>query len=236
MRQTLLPVALLAMLAMPIAAQVQSGSHPTAQSPRGGGPGWKVRVDGGQGVSAPESTPKLAFTPSGKGFQMAGGSAGIFFDPSHNAKGVYSVRATFTLLKPSATVTDYGLFFGGKDLEGEAPTYVYFTIAHDGAFQLRHRAGTAIDEIDRSLHFAIRRPDANGRSANTLEVQVAPTAVSYLINGAVVHATPTRAGTGSHTEGEKAYGIAGVRVDGPVDVQVEGFEVNTKFVPPQRGQ
>jgi len=222
MRQPLLPLVLLAALAMPIAAQVPSG--------------WKVRADGGQNVSAPESMPKLTFTPLSAGFHMAGGSAGIFFDPSRTANGVYSVKATFTLLKPSATVTDYGLFFGGKDLEGEAPTYVYFTIAHDGAFQLRHRAGTAINEIDKSLHFAIRRPDASGKSVNALEVQVAPTAVSYLINGAVVHATPTRGGTGSYTEGEKAYGIAGVRIDGPVDVQVEGFDVNTKFVPPQRGQ
>jgi len=223
MRRHVWPVVvLLAVLAMPTTTQVQSG--------------WKVRADGSQSVTAPESTPKLTFTASGKGFQLAGGSPGIVFDPSHEARGVYSVRATFTLLKPSATVTDYGLFFGGKDLEGEAPTYVYFTIAHDGAFQLRHRAGTAINEIDKSLHFAIRRPDASGKSTNTLEVQVAPTAVSYLINGAVVHATPTRAGTGSYTEGEKAYGIAGIRIDGPVDVQVDGFEVNTKFVPPQRGQ
>lgn len=65
---------------------------------------------------------------------------------------------------------------------------------------------------------------------------MAPTAVSYLINGAVVHATPTRAGTNSYTEGEKAYGVAGIRVDGTVDLQVDGFEVNAKFVPPLRGQ
>ncbi|MBI2188360.1 MAG: hypothetical protein HYU37_14760 [Acidobacteria bacterium] len=222
MHRRVLPVALLAVLAMPAAVQVQSG--------------WKVRTDGGHGASAPDAVPGLTFAAADKGFRVAGGPGGIVFDPAYTARGVYSVRATFTLLKPSATVTDYGLFFGGADLEGAAPTYVYFTIAHDGAFQLRHRAGAEVHEIDKSLHFAIRRPDASGKSTNTLEVQVAPTAVSYLINGAVVHATPTRAGTGSYTEGEKAYGIAGVRVDGPVDVQVEGFEVNTKFVPPVRGQ
>lgn len=222
MRRLLLPVALLAVAAMPIGAQVSSG--------------WKVRADSGQSVSAPESTPALTFKGSGKGFEMAGGSAGIVFDPAHTAKGVYSVKATFTLRKPSATTTDFGIFFGGRDLEGEAPTYVYFTIAQDGAFQVRHRAGTAINEIDKSLHFAILRPDSTGRMSNTLEVQVAPTAVSYLINGAVVHATPTRPGTNSYTEGEKAYGVAGIRVDGAVDLQVDGFEVNSKFIPPVRGQ
>lgn len=59
---------------------------------------------------------------------------------------------------------------------------------------------------------------------------------SYLINGAVVHATPTRAGTGSYTEGEKTHGAAGIRIDGAVDLQVDGFEVQQPFTPPVRGQ
>jgi hypothetical protein len=138
-------------------------------------------------------------------------------------KGVYSVRATFTLIKPTDKVTHYGLVFGANDLEGSAPAYVYFTIAQDGTYQIRHRAGEAVTELDKSLHVAIRKPDASGRSTNTLEVQVAPTAVSYLVNGAVVAATPTRAGTGSPTE--RTDGSVGVRIDDHIDVQVDGFEV-----------
>ena len=65
---------------------------------------------------------------------------------------------------------------------------------------------------------------------------MAPTAVSYLINGAVVHATPTRAGTGSYTETEKTHGIVGVRIDDQVELQVDGFELKSPFTPPQRGQ
>ncbi len=133
------------------------------------------------------------------------------------------MRATFTLMKPSDKVTHYGLVFGGTDVEGTTPTYVSFTIAQDGTYQIRHRAGNEVNEIDKSLHFAIRKPDASGTSTNTLEVQVAPTAVSYLVNGAVVSATPTRAGTGSYTE--KTDGIVGVRIDDHIDVQVDGFEV-----------
>jgi hypothetical protein len=52
---------------------------------------------------------------------------------------------------------------------------------------------------------------------------VAPTAVSYLINGAVVGATPTRTGTGAYTE--KTDGLVGVRIDDHIDVQVDTFEV-----------
>jgi hypothetical protein len=77
---------------------------------------------------------------------------------------------------------------------------------------------------------------ASGKSTNTLEVQVAPTAVSYLVNGAVVHATPTRAGTGSYTETDKTHGIVGVRIDDQIELQVDGFELKYPFTPPQRGQ
>ena len=77
------------------------------------------------------------------------------------------MQATFTLLKPSAKVTDYGLIFGATDVEGSTPTYVYFTIAQDGTFQVRHRAGNEVHDIDKSLHFAVRKPDASGKSTNT---------------------------------------------------------------------
>jgi hypothetical protein len=220
MLRSVVIIALIAGGALPIAAQVQAGS--------------KVRIDG-HGASTPEATPTLKFAPMAKGFQISGGPGAIFWNPTDTVKGIYAVRATFTLLKPSATITDYGLFFGGRDLEG-TPDYVYFTIAQDGAFQVRHRSGLEIHEIDRSLHFMIKKPDASGRSANTLEVQVAPTAVSYLINGAVVHATPTRPGTGSYTEGEKTNGSAGIRIDNPIELQVDEFRVIQPFTPPVRGQ
>ena len=47
---------------------------------------------------------------------------------------------------------------------------------------------------------------------------------------------------GSHSasapdaEGEKTHGIAGIRIDGTVDLQVDGFEVQQPFTPPVRGQ
>ena len=191
-------------------------------------------MDGSQGASAPDANPNLKFLTMGKGFHVTGGPGAIIWDPAHTVTGVFSVKATFTLMKPSDKVTYYGLAFGGADIEGSTPTYVYFTIAQDGTFQIRHRAGNDVHDMDKSLHYAIRKPDASGKSTNTLEVQVAPTAVSYLVNGAVVDATPNRPGTGSYTE--KTDGLVGVRIDGQVDVQVDGFEVKSPFQLNERGQ
>ena len=208
MQRRALLIALIAAFVIPIGVQVQAG--------------WKVRVDGSPSASAPDAHPSLKVAPTAKGFQVSGGPGAIIWDPAHAVKGVYSVKATFTLMKPGEKVTDYGLAFAGTDIEGSTPTYMYFTVAQDGTYQIRHRAGSEVHDIDKSLHIAVRKPDANGRSTNTLEVQVAPTAVSYLVNGAVVHATPTRAGTGAFTE--KTDGIVGVRIDDRIEVQVDGFE------------
>ena len=208
MRRRAVFIALIAAFAIPIGVQGQGG--------------WKVRVDGSPSASAPDAHPNLTVAPAAKGFHVAGGPGAIIWDPAHTVKGDFSVKATFTLMKPSEQVTDYGLAFAGSDIEGSTPTYMYFTIAQDGTYRIRHRAGAEVHDIDESLHIAVRKPDAKGRSTNTLEVQVAPTAVSYLVNGAVVHATPTRAGTGSYTE--KTDGIVGVRIDDRLELQVDAFE------------
>jgi hypothetical protein len=216
-------IALIVGVTLPVAAQ--------------GPAGWRIRPDGGAAVAAASSSPTLAIAPTEKGFRLTGGP-GVLFDPKNTVKPIYRVRATFTQLKTPAKKTYYGLFFGGNDMEGATPTYVYFAIAQDGSFLIRHREGDKIDEMDTSLHYAIKKPDASGKSVNTLEVQVAPTAVSYLVNGSVVDATPTRAAIAgnSFTVAEKIGGILGVRSDDQIDVQVDGFFFESPFSLNDRGQ
>jgi hypothetical protein len=214
MLRRLLLVALIPAVSVSVAAQ--------------GPAGWKVRAD--------QASATLNVMPTEKGFQLTGGP-GIFFNPANAVKPIYRVRATFTQLKAPAKKTYYGLFFGGNNMDA-APEYVYFGIAQDGSFLIRHRAGEQVDEMDTSLHYAIRKPDASGKAVNTLEVQVAPTAVSYLVNGAVVDATPTRGAIAgnSFTVSDKIGGVVGVRLDDPVDVQVDGFFFESPFSLNDRGQ
>jgi len=201
---------LLAVVALPVAAQVPGA--------------WKVRMDGSRTASAADADPKLKLMSKGDGLHILAAAGGVVWDPARTVKGLYTVRATFALAKPGQTPAQYGLVFAGRDFEGATPDYVYFTIAQDGTYQVRHRAGDTIHEIDGTPHFAIRKPGAGGASVNTLEVRVAPTAVSYVVNGAVVTATPTRAGMGSYTEATKTDGMVGIRIDDRLDVEVTGFQ------------
>lgn len=199
-------IAVLTALTVPLAAQAPAG--------------WKVRVDRSQSAGDPDNTPNLKFVTMGKGFHVTGGPAGTFWNPANTATGDYTVKATFTLVKPSNHTNYYGLVFGGGDLDAAGQNYIYFLIAQDGTYLVKHRAGEATHDVQRATpHKAIQQPDAKGQSRNTLEARVAGSAISYVVNGTVVHTTPKTGMTA------KTDGIAGVRVNHVLEVHVEGFEV-----------
>ena len=184
-----------------------------AQTPQG----WKVRVDRSQNAQDPDNTPSLVFKPMGKGLHVKGGPAGTFWNGT-SASGNYTLKATFNLQEPSNHTNYYGLVFGGSNLDGPTQAYVYFVIAQNGMFLVRHnQGGTVTDVVRRAANAAIRQPGADGKSTNALEVRVAGDTVSYVVNGTVVHSGPKG--------GLTTDGLVGVRVNHVLDVQFEGFEV-----------
>jgi len=81
MHQRLVLIVLIACLAAPLAAQVPEG--------------WKMRVDRSRSAEDPDDRPDLTFTTMGKGFHVAGGPAGTFWNPKNVATGNYALKATF---------------------------------------------------------------------------------------------------------------------------------------------
>jgi hypothetical protein len=196
---------LLGLLIVPVAAQ---------QAPEG----LRVRVDESTSAEDPDDTKELRTVAMGKGFRVTGGPAGTFWNPSQTATGDYTLRGSFTLMKPSGHNNYYGLIFGGSNLDTPKQAYTYFLVAQNGTFQIRRREGGQVSNIiGRTPHQAVRQPGANGQSINALEVRVAPDTVSYVVNGTVVHSTP-RAGVTTD-------GIVGARVNHLLDVHVEGLQV-----------
>ena len=183
-----------------------------AQTPQG----WRMRVDESKSAEDPDDRPDLKVVAVGSGMRVTGGPAGTFWNPANTATGNYTAKANFTLMKPSGHNNYYGLIFGGRDLDGPKQAYVYFLVSQNGTYTLRRRVGDAVTDIQaRVAHAAIQKPDANGRSVNAVEVRVAGNTVSYVINGMVVHTMPK--------DGTMADGLAGVRVNHQLDVQVDGF-------------
>jgi hypothetical protein len=194
-------------LAVPLAAQQNTGD-------------WRVRVDRSQNAQDPDSTPDIKFMLMGNGFHVTGGPAGVYWRPNQTATGNFTVRANFTLVKPSSHTNYYGLILGGSNLDSANQSYIYFLVAQDGTYIIKRRVGERVNDIrGETMHAAIRRPGANGSSQNALEVRVAGNTISYVINGQVVHTTP-KSGETAMTDG-----LVGLRVNHELEVMVDGFAI-----------
>ena len=192
------------LIAVPLAAQAPDG--------------WQSRVDRSTNASDPDDVPEVTITPVANGFEVRTGPAVTLYNPSNTATGSYTLEGRFTLLQPSGHVNYYGLVYGGRNLDAANQSYLYFVIAQNGSFTIRHRAGndTVHDIVGRTPHAAIVQPDANGQSVNTLQVRVNAEESQFLVNGTVVHTAP---GQGMSAATDGVYGvrinhvIPGVRVE-----------------------
>ncbi|MGH7468727.1 MAG: hypothetical protein ACRENP_12285 [Longimicrobiales bacterium] len=198
----------LAVLAVLVAAPL------AAQSPQG----WKVRADRSASATDPDAAGEIKFASMGNGFHATNPQAAVYWNPSNTATGTYTVKANFTLTKPSDHTNYYGLVFGGADLDAAGQNYLYFMIAQDGSWLVKHRAGDATHNVSsKTANDAVKKPDASGKSTNALEVRVLAEKIDFVVNGTVVHSAPKQ-GMAARTDG-----IYGIRVNHRLDVHVDGF-------------
>ncbi len=183
--------------------------------------GWKMRVDRSTTASDADASGAIKFVTSGSGFHAINPRAAVYWNPANTVAGAYTLKGTFTLMKPSGHTNYYGLIFGGSDLDGPQQKYLYFMVAQDGTWLIKRRDGdaTTADVSEKTSSDAVKKPDASGKSTNTLEVRVAANKIDYVVNGTVVHTTP-RSGATAKTDG-----IYGIRINHLLDVQIDGLTV-----------
>ena len=201
----LLAVVVVAVLAIPLTLFAQQGGV-TAD-------GWEARLDrGGDAASV------LSFMTMGSGVHATTASAGaaIFWEPSSMTKGSYTISASFTQAEASNHPNAYGLFFGGSDLAGANQRYSYFVIRQDGQFLIKKRMGSETPTVvDWTGHDAINELDAEGKSTNTLAVEVGSSQVRFLVNGTEV-STQMRSAVDTD-------GITGLRVTHFLNVHIDNL-------------
>ena len=208
MIRRLTPALLALLLAAPLSAQAPAG--------------WLERVDASTDAADPDDVPNVTVRTVANGFEVTTGPAVTLWNPANTATGNYTLEGTFTLLQPSGHVNYYGLIYGGSGLEGASQSYIYFLVAQNGSFIIRHRSGndTVHDIIGRTPNAAVVQPGANGQSVNRLQVRVGANDTQFLVNGTVVHTAP-KSGMAAGTDG-----IWGVRVNHVIPgVRVEGLRV-----------
>ena len=187
-----------------------------AQAPKG----WMVRADRSTNASDPDGAGAIKFVTKGTGFQATNPQAAVYWNPANTATGNYTLKGTFTLMKPSGHTNYYGLVFGGGDLDGAGQNYTYFLVAQDGTWLVKKRSGEATSDVaPKAPNAAVKKPDASGKSVNALEVRVGADKIDYVVNGTVVGSTPKGA------RAPKTDGVYGIRVNHLLEVQVDGLAV-----------
>ena len=208
MTRRILMAFLAVMIAAPLAAQTSAG--------------LQLRLDRSTDAADPDDVPDVTVADVGGGFQINTGPAVTAWNSDNTASGTYTLSGTFTMIAPSSHVNYYGLVYGAGGMEGSGQNYLYFLVAQNGTYIVKHRAGdeTTHDIQGRTQHEAIATPDASGRSVNALEVRVGADATQFVVNGVVVFTAP-KTGMAARTDG-----IWGVRVNHVIPgILVEGLGV-----------
>lgn len=174
MRRLLLP-ALALTLAAPLAAQ-------DLERPDG----WMTRFDR-DGMS--EADVEL-FVEMPPGWHVTTGPAGIFYDPSSMASGDFRAEMEVFLFDPEGRREAFGIFLGGRDLQGDAQEYTYFLLRDGGEYIIKRREGSEAPTVEpwtaheAVLGYADRGEDASVRNVLTVEARGAE--VIFSVNGAEV--------------------------------------------------
>ena len=188
----------------------------SAQAPSG----WKMRVDHSTSASDPDAAGNIKFVAMNGGFHATNPQAAVYWNPANTASGNYTLKGTFTLMKPSGHTNYYGLIFGGSSLEGADQTYNYFEVAQDGTWLIKRRDGEGTSNIaPKTPDDAVQKPGADGKSVNALEVRVGADKIDFVVNGKVVH-SEAKAGNAGKTDG-----VYGIRVNHLLEVQTDNFGV-----------
>ena len=179
-----------AILVMPLAASAQSGHN--LERPEH----WKVRYDGY------DEAAERNFVVMRPGWHVYAGPGGLLWDPGRFASGNYAVKSTIYLFpegdpeRSGSTRVDtpFGLFLGGRDLKGEAPTFVSFQIDNAGRFRIARHTGNEVQDLvpwTGSDAVAVLADPATSPAENVLEVDVRGEQTTFYIGGEPVAELPS---------------------------------------------
>ena len=179
-------------------------------------PGWQGKVDASAAAKG-MSVSSSRFVMKGADIDIMTGPATTYWNPANTAKGDFTVKATFRDLKSDAGHPHAaGLFIGGSNLEGDAPSYVYCLAYTDGSFLIRQMNGPKATTIVRKTpNAAVKGADAKGLVTNEVSWAVKGNRAECMINGVAVG--------GVDKPAVATDGIYGIRANHNISTVVAGF-------------
>ncbi|NIP58905.1 MAG: hypothetical protein GWM92_11335 [Gemmatimonadetes bacterium] len=211
-------LSLLLLLALPAFAVAQTPEQEAKKARHQTRPeGWNIRPD-----RAGADTSEIYFATIEPGFHVTTGPAAIFWHPDSTATGSFRAEVGIHLFDPGRRREAYGLFVGGRNLDGPNQAYTYFLVRRTGEYLIKRRTGSDTETLvgwtahDAVVSWDEKDPDAQ-TTLNTLAVEAGPEELVFRVNGSEVDRVPR--------EGLGVEGVVGVRVNHALNVHVGGIEI-----------
>ncbi len=144
-------------------------------------------------------------------------NAGFWWDTTMVEKKAFSVILEANML-PGSTPNGFGVFVGGRDLEGNRPSYVFYQIRGDGEFNVEIRDnGVLSSRLPWTPHRSIALKLGDEAMVYKMRLDVHPLRLDFVVNDVIVR-TLFRATV-------RAEGLVGLRLDAGLDMDVTDFKV-----------
>jgi len=178
--------------------------------------GYRVALDG----ERPDPGRFITAEDPG-GIRITTGPAGIAWRPGDTISGGdFRVAATFSLMgAPVAYREGFGVFVGGRNLEGPSPRYLYLMVRPTGDYTVRRRVASATETlVDWIRHDAVNGVRVDGDTpVNSIAIEARGREVRFLVNGIVVFIMPL--------EEVRPSGVAGLRVNHRLDLVLSSWSL-----------
>lgn len=181
--------------------------------------GWSVRFDD---ADATEDDLQM-FVSMPPGWHVLSGPAAVYWGPEMSASGDFRVEMEAHLFDPGQRREAFGLFVGGREMEGDAVEYSYFLLRNGGEFIVKRREGAETPTVlPWTAHSAILsfadREEGGASVKNVLVVEARGETVRFFVNDAEVASLP-RAQFATD-------GVFGFRINHGLNVHVEKMEAS----------
>lgn len=223
MLRSTLAAAVATLAVMPLAAQDTGDPAPPEQAvtatSEGMPDGWLMRLDR---ASATTATVDFQDMPPGWHVTSDRAGSGIFWQSDMTAAGSFTASTTIHLFSPVEHAEAFGLFIGGRDLDGENQEYVYFLVRRTGEYLVKRRMGNETENlVGWTAHEAVPETPVGAEQSveYALAVQVGEDGVSFSVNGTTVHTLPAA--------GLRTDGAVGIRINHRLNVHVEDVTVES---------
>ena len=149
------------------------------------------------------------------------GPAGIAYHTADSVNsGNFRIDATFTQYgAPLGYREAYGVFVGGRELDGPELEYTYFLVRPTGDYLIKRRVGEITETIvDWTPHGGVMQVLAEGdEPENTMTIEAADGQINFIINSQLAHSMIVSEA--------RPHGIAGLRANHRLDIRITGWSV-----------